>query len=569
MVDHANYAEYTVEECIQALWGTGEVKWPEGIDYNNLTAAQRNSIMAMVQPDYTKVWLGTLWQAQWHVSGARDTLSEAHKNVEIQTNYLAGPNGVWQGPAARSFNRILKGVNQWAQDTVTAVLPPHDWVAAFQTAYSALQAKQILAWFALQEGFVTIAGTEVTKYFRNSKPKDTEVPASEMGKFGVYEKKVGSPPKLKFDAARAAAAMRPHVIALAGTYYNLEQQFLNSKPPEGATYEPAPPAEDPQKKIDDINKEAKKEIDDLKKEYDKQNDEAAEKAEKDAAKAQADFDKAQEKSQADLDKAQEKAEKDAAKAQADFDKAQEKFGTELEKAQKLPENLGGALPPLAGTPGGGLPPSLADLPFTLPGDVPPPGADIPPPFPPPDGTIFPLDKNGQPIRGGAIFPGAVPPPRLDSSAGPATPRFVRPPGNLDGLDGLDQPARRGGFRLPGGDLAPTGSPGARSLGGIGEADEFGNASRPRAGAADPNAPVAGGVRGGLGGLGAGGYPPMMPPMGGGMGGMAGMGHNPQGERDRQTWLLEDDAIWTDGGDALPTVLGRVSDADEEEYSPRY
>ncbi len=57
--------------------------------------------------------------------------------------------------------------------------------------------------------------------------------------------------------------------------------------------------------------------------------------------------------------------------------------------------------------------------------------------------------------------------------------------------------------------------------------------------------------------------PMMPPMGG-MGGMGGGGgQNQNNERERQTWLLEEEQVWQ-GETAEPTaVLGRPSDEDEE------
>jgi len=60
---------------------------------------------------------------------------------------------------------------------------------------------------------------------------------------------------------------------------------------------------------------------------------------------------------------------------------------------------------------------------------------------------------------------------------------------------------------------------------------------------------------------SGGYP-MIPPMMGGMGGMGGGGGD-SGERERQTWLREDESVWTD--DPLTvTALGRPVDADDSE-----
>ncbi|MFI6576134.1 hypothetical protein ACIBFB_10040 [Nocardiopsis sp. NPDC050513] len=50
-----------------------------------------------------------------------------------------------------------------------------------------------------------------------------------------------------------------------------------------------------------------------------------------------------------------------------------------------------------------------------------------------------------------------------------------------------------------------------------------------------------------------GTPPMMPPMMGGMGGAGGQGER---ERQRSTWLSEDERVWGTASDARQTVLGR-------------
>ena len=76
-------------------------------------------------------------------------------------------------------------------------------------------------------------------------------------------------------------------------------------------------------------------------------------------------------------------------------------------------------------------------------------------------------------------------------------------------------------------------------------------------------PNRGGTRGGVPGLasagvpGQGMMPPMMPPMGGAGGPQQG------GDRDRQTWLLEDDDVWRDDDELPPAVLGRGGYDDEE------
>ena len=71
---------------------------------------------------------------------------------------------------------------------------------------------------------------------------------------------------------------------------------------------------------------------------------------------------------------------------------------------------------------------------------------------------------------------------------------------------------------------------------------------------------------GDGGAGAGGmgYPPMMPPMMGGMGGGMGGGGGGQekNERERQTWLQEDDEVWAGGELPVTAVLGRPVEEEE-------
>ncbi|HEY3506079.1 MAG TPA: hypothetical protein VGN37_25240 [Actinocatenispora sp.] len=83
-----------------------------------------------------------------------------------------------------------------------------------------------------------------------------------------------------------------------------------------------------------------------------------------------------------------------------------------------------------------------------------------------------------------------------------------------------------------------------------------------------------------GGTGAGGAPagspagagnnvPLYPPMAGGMGGMGGMGGGQQNQdRQRTTWLSEDEKVWGTDPDIAPAVLGRNNrrrTRDEEEY----
>ena len=69
---------------------------------------------------------------------------------------------------------------------------------------------------------------------------------------------------------------------------------------------------------------------------------------------------------------------------------------------------------------------------------------------------------------------------------------------------------------------------------------------------------------GAGGMGMGGMP-FMPPMGGPMGGMGGPGGNKE-ERERQTWLSEDEEVWGTSVPVGAAVIGRP-DEDEEEFDP--
>jgi hypothetical protein len=155
-------------------------------------------------------------------------------------------------------------------------------------------------------------------------------------------------------------------------------------------------------------------------------------------------------------------------------------------------------------------------------------------------------------RAGTILPIADPdlPGSLKRGLGnaidiPDVPRFVRqPPPNGNALDTADLVTSK---------PPPTGAVNDGPNGRI--------TNRP---ASPPTGPAASGGMPAMG-MGTGGYP-MVPPMGGGMGGMGmgpgGAGQNQQ-ERERQTWLLEDDEIWCDD-DAPPSVLGRPAEDEEED-----
>lgn len=66
--------------------------------------------------------------------------------------------------------------------------------------------------------------------------------------------------------------------------------------------------------------------------------------------------------------------------------------------------------------------------------------------------------------------------------------------------------------------------------------------------------------------------PFMPPMMGGMGGMGAQnGNNNQQERERQTWLSEDEEVWgTDGGAGIGVIgLPDSGVEDDEQVAPSH
>jgi len=232
------------------------------------------------------------------------------------------------------------------------------------------------------------------------------------------------------------------------------------------------------------------------------------------------------------------------------------------------------LPPLpGGGPGAGIPvfgvplgPDGLPLPGTLADKIPglqpfdPTGGKPvdpfqPPPFVPPIPLHAGLDLN------------PAPPPTLPSTpalagGGPGTARLPGPSAfgeNLPTVPGI------GGAALPGGNLV--GGPGSTLVPGVpvggslvggargpavpeGLAAQFGASAGPQTALGERalGAPTAGGGAGMSPGM----YPPMM--------GAGGMGYGDQKERERETWLLENDEVWDSG--ELPTgVLGRACDPD--------
>lgn len=166
-----------------------------------------------------------------------------------------------------------------------------------------------------------------------------------------------------------------------------------------------------------------------------------------------------------------------------------------------------------------------------------------PPALPESPQLPPLTQNGLPA-----------PPGMEGMA-----RFNPPPG-------LEGPGAPGGLGVPGGSGAPGGfgAPGGLGAPGAGEAGSGGGLGGSGEGWSDWSGDLGSG----------GGHPeltpgvnqvggmsmPMIPPMMGGMGGMAGMGGAggaaKERERERQTWLSEDEKVWGTEAVVGSGVIGR-------------
>ena len=146
------------------------------------------------------------------------------------------------------------------------------------------------------------------------------------------------------------------------------------------------------------------------------------------------------------------------------------------------------------------------------------------------GGLFP--DNSSQVPGGPNLPGDLGPPIPGLGGGPG--------GTDGGLTNTVQPLN--GFRIGPAPAVPgsEGSPGGLGPGG----GVFSSVGRPSDGSTTP----------GNGGT------PFYPPMGGGMGG-GGAGGD-QRERERTTWLAEEEDVWGTDPDVVPAVIGRD---DTEEY----
>ncbi|WP_119726947.1 WXG100 family type VII secretion target [Thermomonospora amylolytica] len=196
-------------------------------------------------------------------------------------------------------------------------------------------------------------------------------------------------------------------------------------------------------------------------------------------------------------------------------------------------NTGTPKPPNTDMPGSGKPPS-GDLPKTpdgmKPGDLPKPPDDMKPSGPP---------NTPQPPSG----PGDYNPPKPGDYPGPGSGGS-----NLAGLPSGGGGTGLGGTPggLPGGGGAGGGVPGGLGAGGGGLAGGPGGLPGGVPGGMGRGGPGSGG----LGAAGRGGFGGMGMPMGAG-----GHGGGKGEERERTTWLTEDEDVWTGDQDAGPSVIG--------------
>jgi len=194
-------------------------------------------------------------------------------------------------------------------------------------------------------------------------------------------------------------------------------------------------------------------------------------------------------------------------------------------------NLG--LPdPSKGSGGGGSIPGLRE-----PGKLPWPDTG---PTPPVDKNPFPTTVDGKNVSPKPGMSGNLTPPPLGDVTKPGSAAFPKMPEVQVGTGGLSS--------VPG----MSGSPGALNhdklgvpLGGPGATPGAGMATGAGTGAVVPQP--------GSGGMPSGGMP-FMPPM---MPGMPGGGqHRQDRDRQRSTWLKEDEKVWGTDPDCAPAVIGR-------------
>jgi hypothetical protein len=545
MVNHENYPAYTWDELQEAVFG-GENG--ESNDFSKVFAD------GMIAPKNALFYVDDV------LDRLLDFLVDEPKRLEPY----------WSGPAADAFGRLVKNVRQFAYDNLHVIRYPYWWQLVDMVRNSLITGRANMNW-AWDEGWQFIPAHD-----ENVWVPPEQIPQGYGGEPGYtiegHYDQVPVAAKWVWVRSRAEEAGRPVINTLVNQYHNVRVQFkdLPLPPPPGKKPSEVQAEADAKKEKEDAKKQAdedRKKAEDDKKAFDK-------KAEDDKKAADKRFDDAQ--------KAQQKQFDDAQKQAADQANQPPPGGGEIPKPGDVPPpppepggpgggeipNPGELPPPELGAAGGGAPDPLAGGAPREPAPVPtffggapvPGGIDL-------DGDGKPeLDENGDPLPGvelSKIPTNAIqgPPPSVFYGGPPTFPpgTIFRPPppspsvaeikdgkSLADGADG--NPFSPGAFDVP--DAGPDAS-GAGRLGPV----------FPGAGVPGMGLPGMAGMPGmGSGGM---GYPP---PMGGGMS-PAGMGGQQGQERERQSWLLEDDEVWAE--DALETgVLGRVTDDEEDEYSPQ-
>ncbi|TCB95430.1 hypothetical protein E0H26_19750 [Micromonospora zingiberis] len=227
--------------------------------------------------------------------------------------------------------------------------------------------------------------------------------------------------------------------------------------------------------------------------------------------------------------------------------------------------LGGLPLPIGGSSGSGGPSRGVDKPGGLPGGV---GGDfgeapstggLPTTIGGPSGSGVPADLAGGGTGTLPAIPGGAASPGGGFAGGlPGDNDFTG--GLPDGGD-LGEGSTGGTWQSGGNSRVPAS---AMQIGALGPAplpvggDNVSGLSGLTAGAG--GAALAAGVAAPAGPM-TGGAPGMMPPMMGGMGAGAG-GGQAEKDRERKTWLAEEEEVWGTDPDVTPSVIGRVDTADE-------
>jgi uncharacterized protein YukE len=602
VVNHTNYDAYTFVELTEAIFGNLPPK--EGATVVQKGANGAPAVTSYI--DYSKAYPGGMLDIADRIQDVQNTLLDGFYDIAEQLVYLKKH---WQGPASGAFQEVNEIYRQHVRATFQSVNWP-SYRMAIMAAGNYLLWAQYEMWNAYQAGFVKVPPSTKTVHH----PAEV-VPGGYGGEPGftipAYDETVPVPGYIKWDSERAAQYGRNVLKQVRDLYFERETYFGELPVPPKLGELPSAAAD---------KAEEKKAIDDEKKAIEEEKQQAKEDKEKldeDIAKEKADAKKAADEAAKQNEELFEKFNQppppppggDLGGAPPELPKGADPFvdagapgalggvpvpgGTDLDGDGKADlDEEGKPLPGFGEPVPGGIDLSGDGKPDLDENGNPLPGADFsklplagsPAPsvsFAPTTGRLGTPPPLGPPpalARGPIPIPTDDPPGVSRPGGAPGGKPFVRPPIlNLDGPDSLT-PAKAGTsipfVRSPGSagaDVDEFGNPKLlKSGGGFGAPAEGGSAggrgAPPRAGA--PGIPGVPGFPGaGLGsGMGAGGYPPPMGGMGGGAPGMGGQQQN--GERERQTWLLEDDEIWSEDDDAI-YVIGRPAEDDEdEEYAPQ-